>query len=505
MSYSYDALNRLTGVTAPEGQSQYFYDLAGNRVRLAAANSLISDAVYDVRNRPIQLTHRTVSGSVLQSFSNVFSSSGRRTQVTELDGSVENYTYDAQGRLTEEVRTGSNPFGITHTYDATGNRTQTVKDGISTTFTYDVNDRLLSDGTATYTYDANGNLTTQTAGAVIAQYRYDSENRLTSFVDATGTTQFTYDADGNRVQSTSSSSTTQFLVDTENNTGLSQILEENDGTGTLQARYTYGTERLAMVRGGVARFYHHDAHGSVRSLTDSTGAVTDIYQYDGYGHTMSAIGSTINPYRYSGERLDTGLGLYHLRARYYNPQLGRFISRDPLGGRSRVPVSLHRYLYANADPVNNSDPTGLFTLPEISLGQLISNTLKAIDTISKATSYCRALQKLESLDSFIFWSDVTLDLANAGLIMASVFGYSDKTAIPLVSIDRKRFGSLGDRIKKVDLILLLGADVHPKVKNKNAVKALYLLAFTADRKFFSRDYSYVSAWQCLRQLYLQCL
>lgn len=459
VSYSYDALNRLTGVTAPEGQSQYFYDLAGNRVRLAAANSLISDAVYDVRNRPIQLTHRTVSGSVLQSFSNVFSSSGRRTQVTELDGSVENYTYDAQGRLTEEVRTGSNPFGITHTYDATGNRTQTVKDGISTTFTYDVNDRLLSDGTATYTYDANGNLTTQTAGAVIAQYRYDSENRLTSFVDATGTTQFTYDADGNRVQSTSSSSTTQFLVDTENNTGLSQILEENDGTGTLQARYTYGTERLAMVRGGVARFYHHDAHGSVRSLTDSTGAVTDIYQYDGYGHTMSAIGSTINPYRYSGERLDTGLGLYHLRARYYNPQLGRFISRDPLGGRSRVPVSLHRYLYANADPVNNSDPTGLFTLPEISLGQLISNTLKAIDTISKATSYCRALQKLESLDSFIFWSDVTLDLANAGLIMASVFGYSDKTAIPLVSIDRKRFGSLGDRIKKVDLILLLGGGV----------------------------------------------
>lgn len=352
---------------------------------------------------------------------------------------------------------GTNPFGITHTYDATGNRTQTVKDGISTTFTYDVNDRLLSDGTATYTYDANGNLTTQTAGTVVAQYSYDSENRLTRFVDATGTTQFTYDADGNYVKSTSSGSTTQFLVDTENNTGLSQILEEKDGTGTLQARYTYGTERLAMVRGGVSTFYHHDAHGSVRSLTDSTGAVTDIYQYDGYGRIMSAIGSTINPYRYSGERLDTGLGLYHLRARHYNPQLGRFMSRDPLGGRPRVPVSLHRYLYANADPVNNTDPTGLFTLPEISLGQLISNTLKAIDTISKATSYCRALQKLESLDSFIFWSDVTLDLANAGLIMASVSGNSPaKTEVVLLNIDRKRFGSLSDRIKKIDLRLLLG-------------------------------------------------
>jgi YD repeat-containing protein len=276
VSYTYDALNRLTSVTAPEGQSQYAYDLAGNRMRLAAANGLLTDYTYDSRNRPTQLTHRTVGGMILQSFTNVFSPAGRWTKVTELDGSAEDYAYDSQGRLQSEVRTGTNPFTITHAYDGVGNRTQTVKDGTPTTFTYDVNDRLLSDGTATYTYDGNGNLTQQTAGAAITQYGYDSENRLTSFVDATGTTQFTYDADGNRVQSISPTGTTQFLVDTENNTGLTQVLEEQDGTGALQARYTYGTERLAMVRGGVARFYQHDVHGSVRSLTDSTMSLTDL-------------------------------------------------------------------------------------------------------------------------------------------------------------------------------------------------------------------------------------
>ena len=259
-----------------------------------------------------------------------------------------------------------------------------VSNGTPTTFTYDADDHLLSDGTATYNYDANGNLTRQTAGSAITQYGYDAENRLTSVIDGTGTTQFTYDADGNRVQSTSPAGTTQFLVDSENTTALSQVVEEQNGAGSLQARYTYGDDRLAMVRGGSARIYHSDAHGSTRILTDGAGAVTDTYNYDGYGRTVGATGTTVNPYRYSGERFDNGSGLYHLRAREYSPSLGRFTARDPFAGRVQAPISLHPYVYANADPVNYRDSTGLESLAELSLSQVISNTLDFIETGAKS-------------------------------------------------------------------------------------------------------------------------
>ena len=403
VNYTYDALNRLTSVAAPEGQSQTAYDLAGNKVRLSAANGLITDYTYDVRNRPTQLAHRTVGGTVLQSFTNTISPAGRRTQVAELNGSVEQYSYDARGRLVSETRTGSNPYAITHTYDGVGNRTQMVNNGIPTTFTYDFDDRLLSDGTATYTYDANGNLTRQTAGSVITQYGYDAQNRLTSVVDSGGTSQFTYDPDGNRVQSTSPAGTTQFLVDSENNTNLAQVIEERDGTGSLQARYTYGDDRLAMVRGGTARVYHSDAHGSTRMLTDGAGAITDTYNYDSYSRTVSSTGSTVNPYRYSGERSDSPSGLYHLRARYYNPALGRFMSRDPFGGRSLSPVSLHQYLYANADPVNYTDPTGLDpTLLSLTIAQVIQNGQKVLDTINRVNTYCSAKAKLGGISDLLF-------------------------------------------------------------------------------------------------------
>ena len=161
LTYGYDALNRLLQVNSPEGQSNSFYDLVGNRVHQAAANGIVTDVNYDSRNRPASLTHRNAGNVVLQSFTNAYTPAGRRSQVTEQDGSVEAYSYDASGRLIAEVRTGSTPFNITHTYDAVGNRTQSVRDGASSTFTYNTNDqRCFRTGRRATATTQNGNLVT---------------------------------------------------------------------------------------------------------------------------------------------------------------------------------------------------------------------------------------------------------------------------------------------------------------------------------------------------------
>jgi RHS repeat-associated protein len=112
-------------------------------------------------------------------------------------------------------------------------------------------------------------------------------------------------------------------------------------------------------------FYGYDGGGNVRQLTNAAGAVTDAYEYDAFGNSFTVTGSTPNNYLYRGEQYDADLGLYYLRARYYNPATGRFMSRDPedyklrdANGTPVDPKALHKYLYAGADPINWIDPRG---------------------------------------------------------------------------------------------------------------------------------------------------
>ncbi|HVU48663.1 MAG TPA: RHS repeat-associated core domain-containing protein [Terracidiphilus sp.] len=103
-----------------------------------------------------------------------------------------------------------------------------------------------------------------------------------------------------------------------------------------------------------------DESPSLRSVIDS-------YEYDAYGNEFTVSGSTPNEMMYRGEQYDSDLGLYYLRARYYNPFTGRFMSRDPESGNQFDPTTLHKYLYAGGDPVNLIDPTGRDELFETAL------------------------------------------------------------------------------------------------------------------------------------------
>ncbi len=136
--------------------------------------------------------------------------------------------------------------------------------------------------------------------------------------------------------------TTQYLVDDLSLTGYPQVVAELVN-GQAVRTYTYGLERISELQSvnntPRASFYQYDGRGTVRMLTDSNGKVTDTYAYDAFGNLIAQTGTTPNAYLYRGERFDTDLGLYYLRARWYNPATGRFMTRDPYEGSIYDPAS----------------------------------------------------------------------------------------------------------------------------------------------------------------------
>jgi len=203
---------------------------------------------------------------------------------------------------------------------------------------------------------ANGN----PIGSGGDSYQYQPLDRLVSRDN--GAVLLGYNGDGARVKKTVGGTTTFYLVDDRNLTGHAEVVEEhqsvNGGAATLTAVYTHGLDLIAQRRAGSVRYFSYDGHGSTRLLADPSGAVTDTYLYDAYGTLLTSTGSTPNDYLYCGEQFDPDLGMYYLRARFYQPQTGRFWTMDSWEGTQTDPLSLHKYLYAADDPVNRIDPSG---------------------------------------------------------------------------------------------------------------------------------------------------
>lgn len=230
----------------------------------------------------------------------------------------------------------------------------------------------------------SGNCYTLAATGITAGDVYDAWNRLVRRVKTDGTViDLGYDHVGNRVTKTVSTATnatfTAYLVDANSLTGYAQVLEElrDNGAGGLAVFRTYAagndlisqTQLLPDGNGGeawVAHYYLYDGQGSVWGLADESGAVTDYYLYDAFGlHLREEGAGTPNVIRYTGEQWDADLGHYYLRARWYEPSRGRFWTQDSFEGFNADPISLHKYLYANANPVMCTDPTGAFSLTEM--------------------------------------------------------------------------------------------------------------------------------------------
>ena len=149
--------------------------------------------------------------------------------------------------------------------------------------------------------------------------------------------------------------------ESENPSGYVQVLEEYQGS-SLSNVYNYGMALISQRQPGVStNYFIFDGHGSTRILADIGGNVVNAFAYDAYGTLIASNGVPQTAYLYCGQQFDSDLGLYLNRARYLNPNTGRFWTMDTCAGDNEDPLSLHKYLYCQADPISNTDPTGLFS------------------------------------------------------------------------------------------------------------------------------------------------
>jgi RHS repeat-associated protein len=275
------------------------------------------------------------------------------------------YTYDPLYRLTAADYASGEFFH--YTYDAAGNRLQLTRNGsLTTTYQYDAANRLTTVGGVTYTYDHNGNLLSDGSRSLT----YDTANRLTQVVSGTLTTQYTYAGDGVRLAQTvngdaTPGGATRYAVDRA--TPPPQVLVESQIAGGQSQTYLYGLGVIGSHDSGQPApsgvegwaYQHPDALGSVRQLTDEAGQVTQARFYSPFGVPTVAVGTPAGSFGFAGEQRDAASGLIFLRARYYDPALGRFLTRDPYPAYATVPGTLHRYIYVGDNPVNRVDPSGL--------------------------------------------------------------------------------------------------------------------------------------------------
>ena len=395
LSYEYDGSSRLIAVKDSEGNRavSYAYDTEGSLSERQAANGLKTTYGYDYQNRLTSMTNETGKG-VVSKYSSTYLKNGQKAEevstVMDKNGKSTKktaaYTYDMLGRITRETKTGRED--ISYTYDANNNRKQMTIGNKTTAYQYNKNDELLRTDTlhtdtekndvVIYKNDKNGNqLATVNRSEIPAEAKdtsyidvdvtlgdnqlndnvvnhYNALNQLTETLTKNYKVSFTYDAEGLRTGKTVNGEKTVYVWDGD------QVVMELSKGGAVQKRYIRGNDLVYADKGENTEktYYVTDMHGNVVQLLDESGNVTKTYEYDSFGNEVKPEKKDENPYRYCGEYYDKETEEVYLRARYYEPGVGRFITRDTYTGESDEPLSLHLYTYCANDGVNAWDPSG---------------------------------------------------------------------------------------------------------------------------------------------------
>lgn len=348
-TYTYDAASRLTSIQDPSSQVfDFMYDKLSRRTGMTGPLSHSVAYSYDPASRLTAISDQASAGNL--SFSYTHDAVGNILSKTDNTGNHV-YGYDSLYRLTSAVH----PPGQTteaYAYDSIGNR---VSSHLSATHSHDVANRLLSDARFAYIYDNNGNLTrkTEASSGNVTTYGYDSENRLVEVRVPQGAIYaYKYDGLNRRIAKLINGvATLSYIYDRLN------ILSETSGSAAPDAFYTHGNgidEILSVRRSGAAASFQKDHLGSI-VRTFSAGGVSNSSQFDSYGRITSSGGIVDSPYSFTGRERDAESGLMYYRARYYDPESGRFISEDPIsfaGGNNT-------YAYVGANPAGLRDPSGL--------------------------------------------------------------------------------------------------------------------------------------------------
>ncbi|MGA3117303.1 MAG: RHS repeat-associated core domain-containing protein [Syntrophobacteraceae bacterium] len=354
--YQYDLRGLPTAITYPNGKSvtraydgarrllsvadwlkntvKFQYDGDGNLLSATYPNGWTGQYQYDEADRATGIDYKNETAGLSLGYTRT--GAGLLASEALNSGTPTTYTYDQAARLTAASGQGD------YTYDA-GDRV-TAMPTVSA-LAYDVADQLAIAAGGTFTYDERGNrIGFNPNSQPTLTYSYDGVNRLIGYGSGAS---YAYDGDGLRVSKTVDGKAENYTWDRQ--AALPRIL----GDGTSYFIYGTGFIPLEQVNGSTVNFYHTDQLGSIRMLTDSTGAQAATYTYDVYGNLVSSTGQASNPFGYAGEYADAESGLIYLRARYYDPSTAQFITKDPLFATTR-----QAYSYADDSPTNFVDPSG---------------------------------------------------------------------------------------------------------------------------------------------------
>jgi RHS repeat-associated protein len=360
ISYSYDAANQLTTLTDWANHVFSFtYAPDDMPASITRPGNVATYYGYDGADRLTSIHHDTSSGAIAH-YDYTLDANGNRTSMTSAAG-TENYTLDALNRLTNV----SYPNGdsASYTYDAAGNRLSTTLNGSTTKYTYDSAGRLVSQGDKAITYDAAGN--TFSIGS--DTYTWDWAGRLSTSNVGGLTSKYTYDGDGVRVGQTIAGSTTNYTWD--RNRSLPLLVDDG-----MQG-YVQTDQGVLEQQGSTTSYPLPDALGSVRTEETPTPSALSTTSYDVFGSVRSQSGQQ-SIFGFTGQQTDS-TGLSFLRARYYNPGLGRFLSPDGVQPNGPGTQGYDLYSYVANNPTSAVDPNGNVTAVETGLG-LVARVLRAI-------------------------------------------------------------------------------------------------------------------------------
>jgi len=356
----YDALNRVSKYTDTQSNTlQFGFDEVGNLLTLTYPDNRQVHYRYDVTNQLIQVTDWAERETHYE-----WDTNGRLIRETRPNGTVMTRRYDKAGQLVQQQDVSANGEVIAQfefTYDAVGNitnETPALKPPlVDATLTYTAANQLETYNGQTVQFDADGNMITGPLNGAMQPFQFDSRNRLNQIAD----TVYVYDAENQRIAVKNQSKVTQYVVNSQ--AALSQVLVKTAPDGTL-TYYIYGLGLIGEETNGAYQAYHYDLRGSTVALTDASGTVVDRFQYSAFAQLVHHEGASDTPFLYNGQdgvMTDTN-GLYYMRARYYNPEIRRFVNQDVLLGNVAEGQSLNRYAYVTGNPVSFVDPFGLYLL-----------------------------------------------------------------------------------------------------------------------------------------------
>jgi RHS repeat-associated protein len=379
--FTLDARGLIKGISAPEGTYSLEYDALTRRTGLVYPNGTRASYGYNPANQLSQLRY---TGPLTETLSYEYGDNGLLSRISSSQ-SAWTYRYDPDGQL---ISASSGDQLLSYQYDPAGNL---LGDGR----VYDNANRLSQDDTHTYAYDAAGNLKQKQDRSTGARtvYTWNELNQLVAvarYPDATApepseTTRFTYDPLQRRSSRTLNGVTERFVYD-----GLHRIATLDAASSRIE-QVTYGPridEPLSLQGAQGSRYLHADHLGSIIAVTNGS-ALLGRYQYSPYGEQLSPTPGVPNSFRFAAREYEAE-DLYYNRARYYDPQLRRFLSEDPLG---LAGGDTNLYRYAANNPIHFSDPRGeaiWFAIPIIWAGIEVGLSIyDAYDTASTLLDPCK--------------------------------------------------------------------------------------------------------------------